>query len=130
MTNPNTVISLASKELTSLKKRSDPSALVAMEVRLFPRLCPGLPLLMRAQPPSSYLLCAALPLLSPQFFPPTGATSRTAHYESKHFSDKWRLDMKEEQALGLMPPDWSTSSEMKDPRTWLCSKTTTSHSRA
>jgi hypothetical protein len=35
--------------------------------------------------------------------------------------DKWRLDMRDEVALGLAPPMWSTSSQMNDPRPNGCS---------
>ena len=54
-----------------------------------------------------------------EFFPPGsvgGSPQRTKHYETKHFSNQWRLDMKKEISLGLMPADWSTSSQMNDPR--------------
>jgi hypothetical protein len=37
------------------------------------------------------------------------------HFENVHVGE-WMLDMKREQALGLAPKDWSTSSQMNDPR--------------
>lgn len=42
--------------------------------------------------------------------------SKTKHYETRHYSEKWRLDMAQEQELGLMPNDWSVSSKMDDAR--------------
>ena len=43
-------------------------------------------------------------------------TPTTKHFESKHFSKKWRLDLADEARLGLAPPMWSTTSQMNDPR--------------
>lgn len=37
------------------------------------------------------------------------------HIENVHVGE-WKLDMKREQELGLAPADWSTSSQMNDPR--------------
>jgi hypothetical protein len=42
--------------------------------------------------------------------------SRTHHFEDLHFSRKWRMDLKAETAHGLFPAEWSTSSQMRDPR--------------
>lgn len=38
------------------------------------------------------------------------------HYETIHFSKDWKLGMKFEEDLGLVPPMWSVSSAMNDPR--------------
>ena len=40
----------------------------------------------------------------------------TRHFESQHYSKKWRLDLADEARLGLAPPMWSTTSQMNDPR--------------
>ena len=50
--------------------------------------------------------------------------SRTHHMESAHYyvdakrtvENKWTLDMKKEEELGLMPKLWSQSSKMDDKR--------------
>ena len=48
---------------------------------------------------------------------PTGrGGSDTRHFEHKHVSKKWRLDLADEARLGLAPPPWSTTSMMNDPR--------------
>ena len=52
----------------------------------------------------------------PQFFPPVSRLERSHHYEAKHYGKEWKLDMKKEVDLGLAPADWSTSSQMNDPR--------------
>lgn len=40
----------------------------------------------------------------------------TKHFESPHFADGFTLDMKKQEDLGLIPPQWSVSSAMKDAR--------------
>lgn len=47
--------------------------------------------------------------------PPGGKGIPPKHIENVH-EGPWKLDMKQEQELGLAPPDWSTSSQMNDPR--------------
>ena len=42
--------------------------------------------------------------------------SRTRHFEHWHESNRWRLDMRDEVALGVVPSEWSVSSAMNDPR--------------
>lgn len=43
-------------------------------------------------------------------------SSNTRHFEHRHVSSRWRMDMGEETRLGLVPADWSTTSSMSDPR--------------
>ena len=38
------------------------------------------------------------------------------HFEATHVGSEWTLDMKKEVELGLAPAEWSTTSQMNDPR--------------
>lgn len=65
------------------------------------------------------------PRLNTSMMPPFGAERaksaptmrpRTQHFEQPHFADRWRLDLRDETRLGIVPAEWSTSSQMNDPR--------------
>ena len=49
---------------------------------------------------------------TPGYSPPR---LRDKHIEKPHYGE-FRLDMKTEVDLGIMPPKWSTTSKMDDPR--------------
>lgn len=54
--------------------------------------------------------------LAPSEFQPPVPKRMPHHYETRHYSEKWRLDMEDEAKLGIAPPMWSTTSQMNDPR--------------
>ena len=54
--------------------------------------------------------------LQPAEFQPPKPKRAPYHFETRHYSEKWRLDMQDEAKLGLAPAEWSTSSQMNDPR--------------
>ena len=47
---------------------------------------------------------------------PSPTKSNTKHFETLHYSNKWRLGLEDEANLGLAPSNWSVSSAMNDPR--------------
>jgi hypothetical protein len=88
---------------------------------LLPRTAPTkMEVCRRPEPPRAHRRVTAASMMTArafsQFFSSVGAASRTSHFESRHYSPKWRLDMQSETDLGIMPPAWSTSSKMDDPR--------------
>ena len=50
-----------------------------------------------------------------KFIVPEVAPLRSRHFEHKHFG-RHSLNMRSEAQLGIVPPDWSTSSQMSDAR--------------
>ena len=55
------------------------------------------------------------PLLFEYVHTPEGGW-QTRDIQDSAVGSKWRFDMAEEVQLGLAPPEWSTTSQMKDPR--------------
>ena len=48
--------------------------------------------------------------------PSTKSRSRTRHFEWRHQSPDWHLNMDTEVSLGILPKRWSVTSSMDDPR--------------
>lgn len=95
------------------------SALARMHDAPLLTLVSALTLVRRSRVPSQFIDAPAAYKAvqqQPAEFQPRQPRRNPHHYETRHYSEKWRLDMEDEAKLGIAPPMWSTTSQMNDPR--------------